>query len=361
MEYEPMNLFVGGEFYDDPGWQKDKPNLTIENAHFLNGGRACLAVICDYLLDHGIHRILLPAYLCPSILDVFQQHGLAWDFYRINQNLSIDLADLIERAKNTQALYFINYFGFPHPPQTLVLLKDIQKRGKLLLEDNAQAGFPDHMIGDFTFNSIRKLAPFDGGYLLTHRDVDSYSHRGDPIPNRRLPLIRAYRRELRKYLLEGQGSYRRLFSLHARAERFYEEDPVLIGDPMEQELIERQDWQGMSRKRRENYYYLLEHILEIPEIKPLYPILEKGASPLGLPIYVNGVPRDDLYDHLGKNSIGLFIHWQEILHDPRLACLPEANDMAGRMLTLTCDQRTSRKQLDYLVYQLKEGITLLKS
>jgi dTDP-4-amino-4,6-dideoxygalactose transaminase len=116
----------------------------------------------------------------------------------------------------------------------------------------------------------------------------------------------------------------------------------------------------MSRVRRANYEYLLEHILEIPEITPLYPDLEKSASPLGLPVYIDGIPRDDLYDYLGKNSIGLFIHWREILHDARLASLPETYDMAGRMFTLTCDQRTSRKQLDYLVHQLKEGIALLK-
>jgi hypothetical protein len=360
MEPEPISLFVGGEFYDDPGWQKDKPTISYENAVFLNGGRACLAVIAGYLLDHGIYRILLPAYLCPSILDVFQHYGLGWDFYRINQNLSIDLDDLNEKARNCEALYFISYFGFPHSPQTLAALKDFQQSGKLLVEDNAQAGFPNHTIGDFTFNSIRKLAPFDGGYLFSNLDVDPYIPCCDFSSNQRLPLIRAYRRELRKYLLEGQGSYRRLVSLYARAEKFYEEEPVFVGDPIERELIERQDWEGMSRVRRANYKYLLEHILEIPEIKPSYPVLEKDAFPLGLPIYIDGVPRDDLYDHLGKYSIGLFIHWREILHDARFANLPEAYDMAGRMLTLTCDQRTSRKQLDYLVHQLKEGITLLK-
>jgi hypothetical protein len=242
----------------------------------------------------------------------------------------------------------------------LAVLKDFQKSGKLLVEDNAQTGFPEHTIGDFAFNSVRKLAPFDGGYLYTKLDIHPYIQSCDFNSNRRLPLIRAYRRELRRYLLEGQGSYRRLVSLHARAERFYEEDIVLTGDPMEREQIEQQDWEGMSRKRRENYNHLLKQILEIPEIKPLYPILAKDASPLGLPVYIDAVPRDDLYDYLGKNSIGLFIHWQEILHDARLAELPGTNDMAGRMLTLTCDQRTSREQLDYMVDCLKEGIALLQ-
>ena len=167
------------------------------------------------------------------------------------------------------------------------------------------------MIGDFAFNSLRKLAPFDGGYLYTHLEIEPFLHQEVPVPNRRLPLMRAYRRELREYLLNGRGSYRRLDALHARAERFYEQDMVITGDPLEREQIERQDWQGMRRKRRENYQYLLERLLDIPEIKPLFPVLDQDASPLGMPVYVEGVSRDGLYEYLGEHSIGLFIHWQE--------------------------------------------------
>ncbi len=360
MEAESSSLFVGGEFYDDPDWQLDRPALSSGDAHFLNGGRACLAVIAGYLLGHGIHRILLPSYLCPSILDVFQRQRLGWAFYRVNQDLSIDLDDLEVKARDFPAVYFINYFGFPHAAQTLSALKDLQKSGKLLVEDNAQAGFPDKGIGDFAFNSLRKLAPFDGGYLFTHLVIEPFLHKGEPVPNRRLPLMRAYRRELRGYLLNGRGSYRRLAALHARAERFYEEDNVITGDLFERERIERQDWQGMRRKRRENYQYLLERLPDIPEIKPLFPMLNEDASPLGLPVYVKGVSRDGLYDYLGEHSIGLFIHWQEILGDARFNAVPETCDMAARMLTLTCDQRTSQNQLDYLLDYLKKGVAFLR-
>ena len=60
-----------------------------------------------------------------------------------------------------------------------------------------------------------------------------------------------------------------------------------------------------------------------------------------------GVPRDWLLDELGKAGIGLTVHWEEILSDPRLNGNPVAVDMASRILTLVIDQRTSHKQLDY--------------
>lgn len=356
-----MDLFVGGEFYDDPSWRLDQPALSFAGARFLSGGRASLKVIADYLLAQGIGRALLPAYLCPSILDVLEQRGLAWGFYRVNEDLSIDLDDLAGQAEDYHALYFINYFGFPHSPRTLSALRDIQKNGVLLVEDNAQAGFPARRIGDFTFNSLRKLAPFDGSYLFTQRDIQPFIRDPELRVDRRLALIRAYRRELRAYLLEGRGSYRRLTALYARAENAYDHDFLVSGDPREREQIERQDWPAMRRARRENYRCLMKKIAGLPELIPIYPNLSEDASPLGLPVYVNGLARDALCDYLGQQGIGLFTHWAEIEGDARLAERPASVSMARRILTLACDQRVSRRQIDYLVHHLKAGIACLKN
>ena len=115
--------------------------LSVEKRYFLNGGRACLAVIGDYLIDHGIDKILLPAYLCPSILDALERCGLAYGFYQVNEDLSIDLDDLTQKATAYKAVYFINYFGFLHSPEVRNYLKDLRENGVLVIEDNAQAGF----------------------------------------------------------------------------------------------------------------------------------------------------------------------------------------------------------------------------
>lgn len=353
-------MFVGGEFFDDPQWLTEKPSLLTGQARFLNGGRASLTVIADYLLDHGIRNILLPSYLCPSILDIFQRCGIGWGFYHINKDLSIDLADLGLQAEKFHAAYFINYFGFPHAAQTITALRALKASGMLLVEDNAQSGFPVNLTGDFAFNSLRKLVPFDGSYLFTDRDIDPYIMRYAHLANRRLACIRSYRRELREYLLKGKGSFRRLVSLYTRAEKFYTEDNAVIGDKQEREMIERQDWTGMCKARRANYACLLKRIASIPELTPIFPILPDDVSPLGMPVYVSVVQRDALDDYLGKNGIGLFIHWKEICQDLRLSAYPEASAMAVQILTLTCDQRTSRKQLDYLSFHLEKGISILK-
>jgi hypothetical protein len=342
-------MFVGGEFYYDTYWLRFKPTFSAENMVFLNGGKACLIVISEYLLDHGVKRILLPSYLCPTIVTALERCGLTCDYYQINPDFSIDLDDLAQKAIFHQAVYFINYFGFLHPPVVRNYLASLRQKGVIVVEDNAQAGFTDHNTGDFIFNSMRKLAPYDGGYLITAFDVMPYVNKYQDRPNRRLPVIRKYRENLAAYLFQGSGSYEDLVKMYELTETYYESDLVVEGDPQEQRQIERLDWQGIKQTRRDNYNYLLGLISGIPELSPVFPALQVGNMPLGLPVYVSGLSRDWLFNELGNAGIGLTIHWYELLRDPRLNGNRVAVDMAGKILTLVIDQRTSHKQMDYLV------------
>ena len=240
-------MFVGGEFYYDTFWLRDKPTLSTENMTFLNGGKACLIVISDYLLDHGVKKILLPSYLCPTIVTTLEHCGLACEYYQINPDFSIDLDDLAQKAINHQAVYLINYFGFIHPPAVRDYLASLRQKGVIVVEDNAQAGFTNHNTGDFIFNSMRKLAPYDGGYLITPFNVMPYVKKYAGLPNRRLPVIREYRKNLAAYLFQGTGDHDELVRLYELAEKYYETDFMVEGDPQEREQIERLDWQGIKQ------------------------------------------------------------------------------------------------------------------
>jgi hypothetical protein len=71
-------------------------------------------------------------------------------------------------------------------------------------------------------------------------------------------------------------------------------------------------------------------------------------------VYVNGVERDRLFDELGEAGIGLTIHWDGILRDPRLNGNATAVEMAGKMLTLAVDQRWGREHMEYLAGRVRE-------
>ncbi len=345
-------MFVGGEFYYDDLWHIDKPVISSQRMVFLNGGKACLIVICDYLRDHGIDRILLPAYLCPTIVNTLERCGMTCAYYPVRPDLSIDLDILKRAASDHEAVYFINYFGFSHTPETQCYLAKMQQSGRMLIEDNAQAGFVQDTIGDFVFNSMRKLVPYDGGYLLTGKNIQPYLERHRNLPNRRLPVIREYRRSLADYLLRGAGEHGGLVDLYEEAEALYETDMVVEGDPLERAAIEHLDWRAIKQKRRENYAYLQHLVAGIAGVKVIFHALQPDNLPMGLPVYIESVPRDWLLDELGEAGIGLTVHWGALLDDQRLNGNPAAVDMAGRMLTLAIDQRLSRRQLNFQAERL---------
>ena len=353
-------MIVGGEFYYDDRWSLDEPALSTEKEIFLNGGKACLIVISDYLLAHGIKKILLPSYLCPTIVNTLERCGLSCEYYQIKPDFSIDLEDLNQKVASQRAVYFINYFGFSHPAATQDYLRDLREKGVILIEDNAQAGFSDQTTGDFAFNSMRKLTAYDGGYLTAPVDMRPYIDKYQGRLNRHLPVIRAYRKHLAEYLYQDADIYDELVELYELAEKYYESDMVVAGDPQERRQIEHLDWKGIRQIRRENYSYLLGLISGIPELRPVFPRLQEDNLPLGLPVYVSGFPRDWLFDELGNAGIGLTIHWEGLLRDPRLNGNPVTVEMAGRILTLVIDQRTSHKQMDYMAQVIAACIENIK-
>lgn len=347
-------LFVGGEFYYDDQWKTELPGFPAEGTTFLNGGKACLMVISDYLRDRGIRRVLLPAYLCPTIVDTFESCGLSCDYYNIFPSFTIDTNDLERHLRDKQAIYFVNYFGFSHSPNTLNYLSELQRAGRILIEDNAQAGFLTQVTGDFAFNSMRKLCPYDGGYLKTVLNIEPCLAAYKGRENHRLPLIRQYRSQLRDYLLEDKGDPESLEALFALAESYYASDWVVLGDEQERQQIERLDWPAIKQVRRQNYTRLLRSIAGINLISPIFPALQPENMPLGLPVYVRDGLRDQLNEYLGENGIGLTIHWEDLVTDPRLNGNALAVEMTRNILTLAIDQYTSHKQLDFLSQKLAE-------
>jgi len=314
-------------------------------------------VIADTLLANNIKEILLPAYLCPSILEVLDLHAVNYTFYGINEDFSIDLDDLLIKSVNQQAVYFINYFGFQHSPEMLATLISLQSKGMILVEDNAQAGFSCSQIGDFWFNSMRKFCAYDGGYMTTRNFLPSCNLTPDH-QNHRLPLIREYRRRLHSYLFEDRGTREEIDRLFYQAEHFYEQDRVILGDGEEQTKIEHLDWQAIKAVRRRNYNYLLEQINDLPNITPIFPTLQTDNMPLGLPVYISGFSRNRLIDQLADESISLTVHWDALLFDPRTKNNLDVVNIAEHILTLPVDQYTSKSQLDYLVDHLVRSLSI---
>ena len=203
---------------------------------------------------------------------------------------------------------------------------------------------------------MRKVAAVDGGYMTTRINILPHLENLPFRENHRLPLIREYRRLLRSYLFQGRGSREDLEQLFFQAERYYEQDNVILGDDDERQKIEHLNWQAIKAARRANYEYLCGKIVNLPAITPIYPALQSENMPLGLPVYISNYSRDLLINKLAEMSISLTVHWDALLIDPRTRDNPDVTKIARRILTLPVDQYTNRSQLNFLVDSLTKTI-----
>ena len=147
--------------------------LDAGHAVHLTTGRIAIALALEIMgLERG-HKVLVPAYHCASMIVPLSWVGAAPIFYRIREDMSVDLDDIATKIDPaTKALMVTHYFGFPQDMPRIRRFCD--DRGLKLIEDCAHSFFgridgrPIGAYGDFAIGSQRKFFPgFDGGCLVS--------------------------------------------------------------------------------------------------------------------------------------------------------------------------------------------------
>ena len=132
-------------------------------------------------LYHGLATLELPArstILVPSYhqgveIDAILAAGYRLRYYRVNEQLGIDLADVEQRLDHTvSALYVTHYFGFPQPLD--IIRRWCESHRLKLIEDCAlslfsrENGTPLGSTSDLALFSVYKTLPVPhGGFLVT--------------------------------------------------------------------------------------------------------------------------------------------------------------------------------------------------
>jgi perosamine synthetase len=117
--------------------------------------------------------ILVPAYHQGVEIDTLRAAGHALRYYRVDERLGIDFADLERRVdKTVSALHVIHYFGFAQPLEPIRRFCDAHRLK--LIEDCALSLFARDKdtwvgsVGDLALFSVYKTLPVPhGGFLVT--------------------------------------------------------------------------------------------------------------------------------------------------------------------------------------------------
>lgn len=307
---------IGGEFPFSPEMLEQPYRLSVldtaalHHPHFYHsltgGGYFSLKIILADLRRRGLTQnpVLLPSYLCPSILRPFREMGVDYEFYPVGEDLLPDLNSRHFKGIGTfsQAMLVIPYFGFDFSPLIRTQLETLRHRGMILIEDRAQCLFPEfEPVGSYVFYSFRKFLPVDGSLLLTYDEIDFQTDH----ENIHYTSLKKYAQELRnRFVRYGEPTEEEFLKALHQAEESYYSDGIAGFEMTNLALFSRIDIPGEINRRRAHYQTLHELLGEYALIRN--PRTDT-ASPLCFPIRAQN--RDHLLKELKEAHIFAPVHW----------------------------------------------------
>jgi dTDP-4-amino-4,6-dideoxygalactose transaminase len=233
-------------------------------------------------------EVLVPEYHHGSEIETLLAAGLRPRFYRCDDRLVPDIADLERlRGERVRALLLIHYLGFP---QDAARWRQWATDHRLaLVEDAAQAwlserdGRPTGSAGDIAIFCLYKtLGLSDGGAVVSSPPLTVPV----AVPGRGLgSLATGLKRRLRQ-----RWDLRAVFGRPSYVPFDPEQDPFEVGDPVSAPsrvtgfVIRRVADFEIAARRRANYLILLDQLREL--VASPFSELPEGASPLQFPIRV---------------------------------------------------------------------------
>jgi dTDP-4-amino-4,6-dideoxygalactose transaminase len=288
---------------------------------FFATGRAALLAGLQALGIGSGDEVLLPAYLCESVVTPGETVGAQAVFVPIGRRFEVD-PPALEAAitPRTRAVVLIHYLGFPGPVEAV---RDLcQRRGIALIEDCAHALFsrlgdrPLGTFGDLAIFSPWKSLPLpDGGLLRVTRPglLPKVPAARPPLPKTAARM--AYRAlgtveqaigwSPRLALLQRPGLRK---SMHEQVSA----GPVdlLAGSTIARRLLRSANPAHVVGRRRRHFARLLKVCHNLPWATPIFATLPDGVCPLGLPLVAED--RDRWRDILLRRGVNVRTYWEQL-------------------------------------------------
>ena len=296
--------------------------------------RAALRAVLEHVKPSAL---LLPAYICDSVVQAVVDAGVQPKFYCLDGQLFPK--DLPGAAPGCCLLY-VNYFGL-NDRNVSGLLKR-WPRDKMII-DNSQALFSRPTDAIAAIYSPRKFLGLpDGGLLCAPRlamvepdeeDVESLDR-------------------MKHLLLRAACSAQAGYPAYLAAEQTLQKTKPLAMSKVTRRLLSGVDMGSIKTKRRENFRILsarLNHCNAIREV------LDADAAPLCYPLMLAGHDVAQIKTKMIRNNIFLPTYWKEA--GARAGAGSIEAQLVNNTLFLPVDQRVNSQDLDAVCSVLElEGI-----
>lgn len=357
-----MSKEIGSEF-----WIDDIPTgCAVNSLHRLNiwgnyvltsSGSGALSLMLKYVDGKTISKVvLLPSYICQSVIAPFMKEGYTCYFYDVDKKLKPDLKSIgMFRGKKIGIFVHMGYYGFPTNNNLGSIVKQFKNNNSIIVENVTHTLFSKYKRleeNGYYAASLRKWTGIPSGGLLAFRDQEiqnklNIQHNFVDIRKRALLLKGEFIRSGNK------GLKQKYLDMFKEAENILDEDinPYSI-DSISLDILNRTDTEELVRKRRENFLFLSTNIKENQLIKPVFGGLPKCVCPMFFPIYTRD-GRDEIRGELIKNDIYCPIHWP-VPHCVDLNKFSGSKKIYERIISIPCDQRYGLKDMARITKIIKD-------
>lgn len=316
-----MKKEIGGYFeLEDLAGKEYYPEL-----YKVNLGRTALLWLLE---SRRYSKIYLPVFLCESVVEACEQHGIHIERYRMDAELNILLPQ--NKMKEKECLYLVNYYGQLTDEK---ILQYKEKYGNIIV-DHTHAFFQKPLKGIDTLYSCRKFwGVSDGAYLAT-----------DAVLSMDKPLDRSNKRMehiLGRYE-ENAGAYYQEMLQNAAS---YDRMEIRRMSRLTENLLGAIDYEAGKNRREENYSILSE---ELPSESVFVRVTPEG--PFVYPYHhKDGL---NLRRRLAEHRIFVPTYWKNILEECDKNSLEYK--WAAEILPLPCDQRYGKEEMKYMAALIRE-------
>ena len=335
-----MNSIVGGEFeIDIKIIRNSSPKLPkkLNHGHFYSSGRAALFHILNFSSQSGKNKILLPDYLCESIIEVVKLASVQYKFYTINQDLSLNINSINELFDTESSILIINYFGVIDIRSEIQKIKNLDSSAFIIL-DNVQSLYSmfESFDVDFMFTSFRKQLPVpDGAWVVSKHSELFQCEEENTFSQYKLAggLLKNYQ----EFDVFSDQLYLELFE---KGENLIIKNINSKISNITLSILSVLDF-DLIRQKRINNAMIIINGLQTMEITPIIKF-QVNTVPLFVPILIKN--RDLLRLELRKNNIYCPVHW------PKSKEINIKNDnLYNSELSLIIDQRYDQKVMNKIL------------
>jgi dTDP-4-amino-4,6-dideoxygalactose transaminase len=324
------------------------------NLIFLRSAREALYHICNIA---NVNTVLMPSLCCVSMVQPFIQAGMKVVYFKINDDLTIDLNDLKKKIMNNALILVMHYFGKrSYSENDLVFIKD-EYVNVSIIQDCTQHVFTKSLydsVADFNIGSIRKWCSIaDGAFLYSKHIIMQDNIITD---DRNSFVVDTYKAMKLKqiYLSNGDGKikdeYRKLF---ADCMAFLKQpiSKYRMSSLSRQLFCECVDTERIKNRRKTNHDILRHEIGS--KFSDVLRYSYEQEAPLCLVIVTEN--RDLIQRELSHKGVYSQVLWP-LTTEAKMEC--EFSEwFTAHMLAIPCDQRYNIEDMLAISNEVKEALT----